>query len=312
MIIPAVLIIALLVIFTDPWSTLRSDSSRVKLRDASEVDRISLADQYDSTLLIRQENRWMLYGREPVNPVTVENLLFAAERLQINSILSEDAGWTGRKVRMIRFFHGEKPVLEYEFLSRGDQFMIRPTGSDRTFFVSISGYSGLNLSNVFSSSPNHYREHGLIDLLPSEIALIEIELASGQAFRFMQDMKGEITCFPANSETVFPPGSLDELSIRLLFSYFTSIRYEKQAGIPASLLMEPGGSIEMTARLHIESQRGDKHTLTIFPFRREQGGEAHMFKALVTCNNDPEALVVNYIYLDVLMRDLSHYFASEE
>lgn len=312
MIISAMLIIALLVIFTDPWSTLRSDDNRVKLRDASEVDRISLSDQFDSTLLIRQENRWMLFGQEPVNPVAVENLLFAAQRLQINSILSEDAGWTGQPVRKIRFFHGEKPLLEYGFLSHGDQFMVRPTGSDRTYFVSISGYTGLNLANLFSTSPNHYREHNLIDLLPSEISLIEIELASGKAFRFTQDPNGEITCFPANSETVFPPGSLDELSIRLLFSYFTSIRYEKQAGIPASQLLDAGGSADMIARLHIESQRGDKHTLNIFPLPQEQGEEAHMFKALVTYNNDPEALVVNYIYLDVLMRDLSHYFASEE
>ena len=49
----------------------------------------------------------------------------------------------------------------------------------------------------------------------------------------------------------------------------------------------------------------------VFPYREKPDAEAHMFKALVIYNNKPEALVVNYIYLDVLMRDLSHYFGEK-
>ena len=312
MIISALLIIALLVIFTDPWSTLRRDSDRINLRDPSGVDRIFLSDQYDSTLLIRQNKTWLLFGQEAANPIAVENLLFAAERLQINSILAEDPDWTGRPVRKIQFFKGEKPLLEYEFQSQGNQYMVRPFRSDRSYFVSISGYTGLNLDRVFSSTVNHYREHILIDLLPSEISLIEIERANGESFRFSQDLNGEITCLPANRETIFPLGVLDDVSIRLLFSYFTSIMYEQKAGVPANRLTGAEGEIEMIARLHVESHQGEKHTLTVFPFHQDPGAEAHMFRALVTYNNDPEALVVNYIYLDVLMRDMSHYFAGGE
>jgi len=36
-----------------------------------------------------------------------------------------------------------------------------------------------------------------------------------------------------------------------------------------------------------------------------------MFRALVLYNNEPEPLVVNYIYLDVLMRGLSHYIGGK-
>ena len=64
------------------------------------------------------------------------------------------------------------------------------------------------------------------------------------------------------------------------------------------------------ARLLVVSHQGEEHTLQIFPFREKSADVAHLFKALVFYNNDPGALIVNYIYLDVLMRDLPHYFGE--
>lgn len=311
MIVSALLIVALLLIFTDPWSTLRNEGKRIALRDADEIDKILLTDDYDSTLLVNENEKWLLFGEEAVNQVTVENLLFAAERLQISSIVSEDYRSAGGQGRRIHFYKGEKKVLAYEFLARGDQYMVSPIGSENAYFVSVAGYSNQNLDKVFSSAANHYREHLLIDLLPSDVSLIEIELADGGAFRFTQDENREITCFPANEKTALPSDSLNELSIRLLFSYFTSIRYEQKTGISTGTLMVANAAERRIARLHVESFQGVKHTLRVFPYREAPGDEAHMFQALVLYNNNPEALVVNYIYLDVLMRDLSHYIGEK-
>jgi len=298
-------------VFTDPWSTLRNEGDRIALKDRDGIDRIFLSDGYDSTLLMKENDMWLLFGEEPANPVSVENLLFAAERLQINSIVSEDSGSADRRGRSVQFFEGEKLVLEYKFLTRGSQYMVNPAGSDQTYFISIAGYGDQNLEKVFSSAANHYREHLLIDLIPSEISLIEIELAGGTAYRFTQDEQGSIACLPSNPQTVLPSGSLDDLATRLLFSYFTSIRYEQRAGIRAGALTADNDTMKRMATLHVESHNGIKHTLQVFPFHETPSAEAHMFRALVIHNNDPEVLVVNYIYLDVLMRDLSHYFGEK-
>jgi len=301
----------MLLVFTDPWSTLRNEGDRIVLKDRDGIDRIFLSDGYDSTLLMRENGIWLLFGEEPANPVSVENLLFAAERLQINSIVLDNAGSADQQGRSVQFFEGEKLVLEYKILTTGSQYMVSPEGSNQTYFISIAGYGNQNLEKVFSSAANHYREHLLIDLLPSEVSLIEIELAGGAAFRFTQDEEGSIDCLPSNPQTVLPPGPLDELATRLLFSYFTSIRYEQLAGIRAGALTADGDTIKRMARLHVESHQGIKHTLQVFPFNETPSAEAHMFKALVIHNNDPEVLVVNYIFLDVLMRDLSHYFGEK-
>jgi hypothetical protein len=73
-------------------------------------------------------------------------------------------------------------------------------------------------------------------------------------------------------------------------------------------LLQRGEKKGMRASLHVASFDGETHTLKVYPYFPSPGPEPDMFRALVLHNEDPEALVVNYIYLDVLMRDLSHYF----
>ena len=96
----------------------------------------------------------------------------------------------------------------------------------------------------------------------------------------------------------------------MLFTYFTAIRYEYKAGALQDL---PGGE-EMEERwmasLYVESVEGEKHSMQVYSLPGENGEEEDMFRALMIHNNSPEALVVKYIYLDVLMRDLSAYFGD--
>ncbi len=307
-VVSAVLILVFLLILTDPWSTLRKDGKRLVLTHPASVDRIILADPSDSTLLLKKEGRWTLFGDEVVNPVTVENLLFAAEKLQINSIMAEGRAPVTGAGKKIRFFSGDHEVLAYELIPEGERFLARPEGSGRSYYVSVTGYSGLDLSRVFSASPNHYRQHILIDLLPSEISAIHIELPDGESFTFQQDREGEIACMALNDRTRLPDRDPDELAVRLLFSYFTSIRYEERSGILQETLEGDPERYPQLALLRVTAFSGLSHSLRVFPSYLTGEGDPDMFRALVLFDQDPEALVVNYIYLDVLMRGVSHYF----
>ncbi len=306
-VVSGVLILVILLVFTDPWSTLRNDGKRMILHQPDAVDRIVLTDSYDSTVLVKEEDRWLLFGSEEVNQVTVENLLFAAERIQINSIVTGQ-GPVDDRGRNIRFYSGNRLLLSYTLYADQENFLLRPEGSARTYYVSVSGYPGLDLGKVFSTASNHYRQHMLIDLLPSEISLIGIELGNGESFRFMQDSLGNISCVSANEQTRLPDSEPDELAVRLLFSYFTAIRFEGPSGIGRDEMVSRKGENGMIARLQVESFSGEEHILTVYPYEPVPGAGADLFRALVLHNKDHEALVVNYIYLDVLMRDLSHYF----
>ena len=83
-----VVLVVVLLVFTNPWSTMRGNSRQVALKSSGEVDRIVLSDPIDSTILSRENDTWILNGKEEAGKVQVENLLIAAERMEISSIIS--------------------------------------------------------------------------------------------------------------------------------------------------------------------------------------------------------------------------------
>ena len=307
-VVAVLLILTLVWVFSDISDGFRTRSNRILLKDPGRVDRIIISDRFDSTALVKVNQEWLLFGVEEVNEVAVENLLFAAGRLQINSIVSRDSFTEPALSRSIRFMKGDRMILTYEILAGTDRTLVSSPGSDQLFMVSIPGYSDQPLDQVFSSSANHYREHLLIDLRPSEISTIKIELKGGEAFQFTQDEDGFIQCIPANPGALLPGANPDSIAMRLLFSYFTAIRFEEKAGISAQELKTGPWQENWLATIAVATHEGEQHTLRIYPYFEKEGEVPHMFKALVLHNDAPDAMLINYIYLDVLMRDLSHYF----
>jgi len=306
-----VLILTLVLLFiVDKGGAVRRESRRILLDDSSSIDQLVIAGDVDTVRLSKTGDIWQLPGGEQVNPVSVENLLFAAERLQVDGVLAEQGDWTGKLARQVFYLSENRRVLQYETLWSEGSLLLRLAESERVFRVSLPGYQELDLSQVFSSSAKHYREHILIDLLPSEIRLIELEKRGQPAFRFSMDEAGELHCSLPQTDSLVPAQLLNEEAVRMLFTYFTSIRYEEKAGglVPARAM--EGLEEWWLASLYIESQEGEKHNLKIYSIPVENGEKSHMFRALVKHNNSPDALIVNYIYLDVLMRGLSVYIGD--
>jgi hypothetical protein len=215
------------------------------------------------------------------------------------------------EARELSFFRGDHVMLTYGLKHVSGRYLLIPPGSERSYFVSLPGYPDLDLDRIFSANPDHYRDHLLIDLRPSEISAIEVELPTGEAFRFIQDSEGQIHVAPANESTQLPEGKPNELSMKLLFSYFTAIRFEQRTELTADSLSAVPAYNRKLASIVVDSFSGEHHSLQVFPFYEKPGSEPHLFKALVFFDDEEEALIINYIYLDVLMRGLSHYFGEK-
>jgi hypothetical protein len=311
-----ILVLALaLVLLIAPWNFIDKDGRRIALKNVGVVDRMVLQDSYHTTELQLRDGNWHLFGTEEVSTVSVENLLFAAGRLEVSSITDlegfESAGEAMGEVREVRFLKGERTLLHFRLKKASGKVLLHPEGSRKAYYVSLPGYRDLDLERIFSANPDHYREHLLIDLRPSDIRSIAVELAGGESFRFIQDEEGQIICQAANEGTRIPEGEPNELAMKLLFSYFTSIRYEQRTGIKADSLLQDQALAGQMARVSLQAFGGEQHSMRVFPYYETPGAEAHLFKALVLYNQEQEALVINYIYLDVLMRGLSHYFGEK-
>ncbi len=223
-------IAVLVVVFVDPWGSPRKGNRQILLTDRVKIDLVRIAGTLDTVTLSRSGEAWLLPGGELANQVAVENLMFAAKRLQVDAAQSDLSEWAIGVVKEVSFLSKKKLVLQYKTLSRDGRFLLLPTGSVRAFAVSLPGYPDLDLDQVFSDSENHYREHVFIDLLPKEIRLIEVEKRGGPAFRFTRDESGEISCELPLLDSLIPMKLLNEELLRMLFTYFTSIPYEVKTG----------------------------------------------------------------------------------
>ena len=106
------LAVALILLLTNPWSTLKSETNSINLNRPERVNRIVITNQTDSTILTRTDSVWKISGNEPANHVAVENLLFAASRLSIISLLSAEEINEDWECRSINYFSDNKEILK--------------------------------------------------------------------------------------------------------------------------------------------------------------------------------------------------------
>lgn len=303
-------IVVILLLIIDPWGALRKESRQIVIQDPSKIDQVQIAGLADTVWLSRVEAGWQLSGGEDANPVAVENLLFAAERLQIDAVHTGAEQWSRDGLRKVSFMRGKTTLLQYETTSRDGRFMLRLCGSEKAFTVSLPGYAELDLSRVFSDLENHYMEHLLIDWFPSEIRHIGVEKRGQDAYRFSKNEFDVISCEIPQYDSLISMDLLDEESVRQLFTYFTSIRYDERVEVMPFDLAGEEGKDRWLASLNVELNGGEKHSLQIYSLPGDEGEMNHMFRALVIYDKSSGALVINYIYLDVLMRSLSAYFGD--
>ena len=298
---------ALILIFTNPWSTLVQETREINLSPRDQVTKITLASQSDSTTLMLSDSEWTIAGNEAANQVAVENLLFAAGRLSIISLLSfdeRDELWTRTTVS---YFHGNKEILTYDFYFDGKNYMIHQSGSKSLYVIRLSGFEAIRLSGVFSPVQNHYYKLNLIALLPGEIAELHINIPGKSAYTINQDAAGNYVCFNDLLQAEVPPSSIDDPKVRHLLSYFSDIRYEEIYDKLNASSLRTEMRDKMLAQIEVRSRAGDSHTMAVYPFPDAGGGDPDLFRALVIYNEQSTVLVINYIYLDVLMRDLKSY-----
>ncbi|MCP4647708.1 MAG: hypothetical protein GY852_08260, partial [bacterium] len=157
-VIPAIF---LLVLLADPLKLRDRESRSVALLNMEEVDRIVLVDSYNSTEVNRGDGSWYLCGAEPVSPVAVENLLIAASRLEVSSILAyeefEESLEAQEGFKEIAFFKGDKEKLAYRLKAMSGRYLLHPYESGKAYYVALPGYPDLNLDRIFSATPDHYR-----------------------------------------------------------------------------------------------------------------------------------------------------------
>jgi len=296
------------------WTGREKGPAMVRLpADAEAVDQVLIRDAYDSLQLKLEGDQWMIQEASisvEASARAVENLLFAARHLQVDAVLSQLPDEANPLPRSIQFFTKGKRVRSYLLWFHGNQSYLQLPEEKGYCSISLPGYPGLKLEEVFSMRRAHYLERMIVHLQPSEIEWIEVDRRDEPAFRIHMDADGTFSCRLPESDSLLPEGALDDLSLRLLFSYFTAIRYSSTAGEFEGVLPERNDA-SLVASLRMKTTTGKHHSLEVHALPVDSLSDRHLFEACVYHNDRPEALIINYLYLDVLMRPLHHYFGDK-
>ncbi len=304
----ALLVGAAIVLLTrDPWNTLPRASRTWQLTNPDRVQEIRISGDCDSVVLRKHDTAWVLNDSEKVNERAVDNLLVAGEKLEIASVYASfepDSSWNHLQVV---YAGRERKLAGYDlFLEEGRTVLVPGDGST-AFNVELPGFSEVDLQEVFSSRPDHYREHLLLDLLPRDIRRIEVTPRKGTAFVMEQDSLENIRVYREAGNERVPDTLLSEKRVRLLFSYFTGIQYTRVWHETTS--EELRNKSQVKAGVTVTDRSGHSHHLEIYPLR--QDGPPDLFRALVAYNRFEHPYMMPYLQLDVLLFGLDHYLVND-
>lgn len=319
-----------LVWLIDPWSTTGSGLSALLPQEPGKVTGVQVISDFDTLVFHRSDSMWMMEGEE-MNPEAVENLVYGASRLTMRSILpADEVSVTGPAVEVL-FRKSNREAGHFFFAATTSGYVVYAPGADQYFGVELPGYAGLALEKVFSGHADHYRVHLLANLLPSEIASVEVQPWKGTAFVALQDSVFNVSVRLAESGADVT-GEVDEHKIRMLFSYFNAIRYDRVAGpaevdagnlpaevdagnlpaevdpgnLPAEVDPESLPSLPW-ASVVVTTFDGVRRQFDIYQWVKPGEPAPDLFEALVVFNGRPLLLVMNYFYLDLLVRGLEDY-----
>lgn len=293
------------IIKTESLPGMKSGMKGVLPESTEKIDRIEIIAAADTLHLLKSEAGWIFEDGELLNQEALGSLLFTASNLRLVSIVSSEEVAKQQEYTSLRFYQRKKLEAKFRFLEFRDRNVLYQEGDEQAYLVEIPGYDERTIRKVFTPNPDHYRDHLLLNLLPSEISAVEITPLKGSAFSVSQDVTANIVVRDMNMQEVL----FSERKLRLLLSYFNAVRFEEY--LPSDQVPAGFDPSRPSAMFRVTDFGGVEYTFRIYQWSRAAGEEPDLFKALVLYNKNPQIMIVNYTYLELLIRGLEAYQLAE-
>ncbi|HKK61543.1 MAG TPA: hypothetical protein VJ951_03225 [Bacteroidales bacterium] len=268
----------------------------------SKIDRVQIVGSFDTLLFERIDSVWY-YGAEQLSTRAVKNLILTSANLSMKSIVPfEDIGRPEFAADFMFMFRG-KEAGHFTFQKSDGGYYIYEAQDDYAYGVELVGYEDYALEKIFSTELDHYRDHLLVSLLPVEIKRIEIDPLEGEAFLVKDE---PALTFMLQDSAKDLSHCADTMQVRMLFSFFNALRYDRQIA-PKSIEDQINSELP-EAIIRVVDRNDSAYRFEVFPWYNQGNGEPDMFKCIVRYNNNNSAYyIMNYYYLDLLLRNTKAY-----
>ena len=291
----------IILLLRDPWSTLREGFEGILLESPGKVDKIEVISSLDTLRFIKDGDAWQLSGNETLNSIPVESLLYTTSNFRVVSIISVGEIHASKESVNLRFYKGRRLASSFCFQVFRGKNIIFNEGDENAYIVELPGYDNLTVQKVYSAEADHYRDHLLINLLPDEISAVSIQPLYGTGFSVVQDTSANLIVTDADGRKVL----VSDRKMRLFLSYFTAIRFEEF--LPESRVPAEFDHSAPSSKIMVTDFRGHTHELKIYHWFKAGEDKPDLYNALLIFDQNPQILIVNYTYLDLLIRGLEVY-----
>ncbi len=286
--------------FRNKFESFFQNNRNFRIVDTASVSRIEIMSE-DTVFLTRENGSWLLNGEMPASDISVNNFLFSFQRVSVRGIsnLPEISGGNGIRVKI---YEGRKKHLLRLYSIDGVSFMHKE-GANKLYAVEVSGFPSIQLSEIVSSDPDHWKDRILIDLAAEDIQMVSLSNSKRPeaGFRIVIG-DGNVKLFESNGIEL-PASMIKKEKIDFYLSYFTNVFYDSTSKDSVSPGQFAGWSLKL------EDKEGKKYNLQVFPMPAPNGED--MFRALVKYNNEPGYKVTRFMVLDLLLQDLDYFLLND-
>ena len=279
-----------------------------------EITRIEFSENGKKLTLQKEEESWLVNGKAEARKSGIQFIIRVLKEIKIKSPVSPElfeSEITGKRISPVRVMVYEKSRLLKSFYVNKTQSNIygnimKMKSSSKPYIVYVPGYDG-DIASVFSANELFWQPFTVFNLLPSEIASVNLENLSDTTASFLISQKDHHYSL---SGTTGKLSGWDTSLVMRYISYFAFVPFESWA---FELGEDAKKSIEARLplyRITVNTTSGRKKVLTLWGKDSVKNGNNAPDSDRLYGKTDEidELFVMRYFDIDPLIKKRSYFF----
>jgi hypothetical protein len=290
------------------------DNSSFATEPKEEITRIEFSSDESRLSLEKKGDVWVINGKAEARKSGILFIMRILKEIKIKSPVSAElfeSEVTGKDIKPVKVKVFEKNKLLKSFLVYktssniyGNIMKIRE--GSKPFIVYVPGYDG-NIGSGFALSELFWQPYTVFNLLPSEIAMVELENLSDTSSSFSITNRDN-HYFLSNSSTNMA-GWDTSLVIRYI-SYFAWVPFESWAFDISDQEKKVIESSQPLYRITVSKTTGKKMILTLWEKKTDSTGRKEIDNDRILGKTDDrdQLFIMRYFDIDPLIKKRSYFF----
>jgi len=311
---------AMLVIFLLALSIFRGkvpfgkDQSSFAAQPSTGITRIELSQPGNKITLLKNGQEWTINGDREARKSAVMYICRILTEMKIKSPVSEelfDNVITNRNIRpvIVKVYEGRKLLkssLVYKTGSNSYGNIMKLSERSSPFIVYLPGYNG-EIGSAFTLNELYWQPYTVFNLLPSEIASIDLQYTSDTSSSFTVTHEGGHYSLYGSGNTL---SGWDTSRIKRFISYFARIPFEKWAFEAPDSSYKRIETNQPNIILKVRRSDSKEIILSIWDIYAAETGLKDNDRVYARTGDSSSLFIMRYFDVDPVLKKRSYFFTK--